>query len=82
MHKTGENVIWKEMEKANIFKKGVVLKHKDKEGRGIVIDWGILSRECRRFKVAGKEAADSVRVWTKEGKIEVWPAEAVKTVEH
>ncbi len=70
---------------ACILKKGAVILHKNKNKEGIVIDWGLVVSMKRAFDGKEKEIlipstqlADSIRVQTHEGTIEIWPAEAVE----
>jgi hypothetical protein len=69
------------MEKTTIFKRGVVLWHRDTDTCGVVIDWGIYSMWDNRYMLSDEKDANSVRVWTRGGYIEVWPWEAVKKSE-
>lgn len=66
------------MEKGMFFKKGAIIRHTAKGTTGVVIDWGVLGNGYRRFMLSNEENADSLRVWTQEGTIEVWPAGDVK----
>ncbi len=56
----------------HFLRKGLVLKHTGKQGKGVVIDWGITGAKYSEYILSKKERADSVRVWT-GNKIEVWP---------
>lgn len=72
-------------DKLNAFKKGATITLKDENKTGTVIDWGIVVNMKRGFDGKEKELllpstelADSVRVKTNEGMIEIWSAEAVE----
>ena len=72
-------------DKINAFKKGITITLKDENKTGRVIDWGIVVNLKRGFDGIEKELllpstelADSVRVETNEGMIEIWSAEAVE----
>ncbi|MDA8086612.1 MAG: hypothetical protein M0Z75_07930 [Nitrospiraceae bacterium] len=56
----------------HFLRKGLVLKHTGKQGKGVVIDWGITGAKYRKYIPSKKDLADAVRVWTGE-RIEVWP---------
>lgn len=71
--------------KINAFKKGTTITLKDENKTGTVIDCGIVVNIKRGFDgkekellLPGTELADSVRVKTNEGMIEIWSAEAVE----
>jgi hypothetical protein len=55
-----------------LLRKGLILKHAEKKGKGVVIDWGITDAKYSGYVLSKKERADSVRVWTGK-RIEVWP---------
>ena len=55
-----------------LFKKGDVVVHKESSKKGIIIDWGLFHPEFRRFHFTNTEQADSIRVWTSGGAIEIW----------
>jgi len=71
--------------KNRILKRGAIITHKIKKKMGIVIDWGIVVNMKKGFDRGYKElmlpsidTADSIRVRTSEGVIEIWPTEAVE----
>lgn len=71
--------------KSGALKKGAVITHKDKNKEGVVIDWGIVinmkrgfNGEYRELMLPNTELADSIRVRTSEGTIEIWPTEEVE----
>ncbi|TAL22275.1 MAG: hypothetical protein EPN94_11390 [Nitrospirae bacterium] len=71
--------------KINSLKRGVSITLKDENKTGTVIDWGIVVNIKRGFDGSEKELllpsaelADSIRVRTNEGAIEIWPKESVE----
>jgi hypothetical protein len=69
----------------NTLKKGAVITLKNEDKTGKVIDWGFVVNIKRGFDGKEKEIllpstglADSVRVFTNKGTIEIWPVDAVE----
>ncbi len=74
--------------KFNFLKRGAVIEHKLKKKTGTIIDWGMVINLKRhfdgsqkRFLIPSAEPADSIRVRTNEGAIEIWPTEAVELLQ-
>ncbi len=68
----------------NILKKGAVITLKNENKTGKIIDWGFVVNMKREFDGKEKEIllpstelADSVRVFTNKGTIEIWSMDAV-----
>lgn len=64
----------------SILRKGLVIKHRLKKRKGVVIDCGTVinwdmigasGARNRKYIISKEEQADAVRVWTVRG-IEVW----------
>lgn len=81
---TGKKKLYVQYKK-NALKKGAVITLKNEDKTGKVIDWGFVvnmkkgfGEEGRELLIPNRELADSVRVFTNKGTIEIWPVDAVE----
>ena len=69
------------MNKHLLFKKGTIVRHLGKNWKGVVIDWGKFNGS-HKFVISDRDIADSIRVWTRGGTIEVWKTDNVSMEEN